>query len=78
MKKTLTEKVVYEPNKKVKLTVSNIPVYDDDGLLIGYDPKVSISVKVGDTKEKLSFADTDELQKFIEDIDVEEPQQSLL
>lgn len=78
MKKRLTEKVVYEPNERVKITVDNKPVHDDAGALLGYDRKVTIAVKAGVADTKLSFADAAEVDNFINDIDVEDPQQSLL
>jgi hypothetical protein len=37
MKKSLTSKTVYVPNRNVKVTVVNKPVFDDNGQKIGYD-----------------------------------------
>ena len=76
MKKKLEEKIVYEPNETVKVTVSNKP--ELDGEVTRYKRKVSIVVDLGYDKDKLSFSSNDEIAKFLENIDVEDPQQSLL
>ncbi|RTL04821.1 hypothetical protein EKK58_09355 [Candidatus Dependentiae bacterium] len=76
MKKKLEEKIVYEPNETVKVTVSNKPELNDE--VTRYKRKVSIVVDLGYDKDKLSFSSDDEIAKFLENIDVEDPQQSLL
>lgn len=78
MKKKLTEKIVYEPNSRVKVTVQNKPEFDEDSGITRYERKVTVAVDCGYSNDKMTFADDDEIAKFLENIDVEDPQQSLL
>lgn len=78
MKKQLTEKTVYEPNKRVKISVTNAPHINEDTGEVTYSAKVSIAVEIGFSKDKLKFADSDDILRFIESIDVEDPQQQLI
>lgn len=70
-------KTVYEQNDRVKVTVTNKPVYVDEALL-GYDPKITIEV-TADYKAgaPFEFKDDDEIIKFVEAIDLEDPQAEL-
>lgn len=76
MKKQLTEKIVYEPNKRVKVTVQNKPRFDDSGAT-SYERKVTVTVDCGISDEKVNFASDEEISKFLENVDVEDPQQSM-
>jgi hypothetical protein len=78
MKKQLTEKIVYQPNSRVKVTVTNKPEFDDESGISRFGRKVTIAVECGYSNEKLTFADDDAIAKFLENIDVEDPQQTLL
>jgi len=78
MKKQLTEKIVYEPNSRVKITVQNKPEFEEDNGIVRYERKVTINVKVGYSNDKLTFASDDDIARFLENIDVEDPQMSLL
>lgn len=78
MKKQLTEKTVYEPNSRVKITVSNKPEVLDDTSTKRYSRKVTIAVDCGYGNDKITFASDDEIAKFLENIDVEDPQLSLV
>lgn len=75
MKKKLTEKVVYEPNSHIKVTVDNKP-FDIDGMT-EYERIVTIKVNAGTDKNKLAFATDDDISKFVEKLDFEDSQQSL-
>lgn len=78
MKKSLTEKVIYKPNLKVTVTVTNKPVFDDDGdVAVGYDRTVSISIKAGFESAKLAFVTDEDIEKFIETVEFGDPQQAL-
>lgn len=78
MKKKLTEKITYEPNHNIKVAVSNVPVYEKENVVIGYNRTVTVTVNCGTDKEKLTFATDEDIQKWIDTIDFEDPQQSLL
>lgn len=78
MKKQLTEKTVYQPNARVKVTVTNKPILTEEGKVDRYDVGVAISYNAGTYKDKLSFGTDDDIARFIENMDVEDPQQSLL
>lgn len=79
MKKQLTEKTVYQPNARVKVTVTNKPILTEEGKVDSYDVSVAISYNAGTYyKDKLSFGTDDDIARFIENIDVEDPQQLLL
>lgn len=77
MKKQLTEKTVYQPNERVKITVNNTPEMADGVMTQRYGRKVTIAVEMGFSRDKISFSTTDDILKFIESIDVEDPQQEL-
>lgn len=79
MKKQLQNKVVYQPNKGVKITVVNKPEYDETvGQIAGYTVDVIIKVVRKLQPQELKFATDDDVADFIGTIDVEDPQQSLL
>lgn len=79
MKKSLTEKVVYKPNEKVQVTVTNKPALDEEGVaVIGYDRTVAITIKAGYESDKLTFSTDEDIEKFIETVDFGDPQQSLV
>lgn len=67
---------VYNPNKKVEVRVTNTPKYEDD-TFVAYDRTVTIKIKVGTDKEKLTFVDDDSIAKFVETVEFEDPQQEL-
>lgn len=77
MKKQLTEKTVYQPNSRVKVIVTNKPVTTEEGKIDRYSVGVTISYDAGSFVEKLAFATDDDIAKFMENIDVEDPQQAL-
>lgn len=77
MKKQLTEKIVYQPNEDVKVTVENKPTYDEDTGRNSYKRKVTITVDLGWKPEKLQFADTNAIEEFVNDINFEDPQSEL-
>lgn len=76
MKKQLTEKIVYEPRKGVKVTINNTPTVHENGDTT-YSRKVTLLVDCGDGDEKLNFPDGDSMGDFFGNVDFEEPQQSL-
>ena len=70
-------KTVYEQNDRVKITVTNKPVYVDEALL-GYEPKVQIEVKCEyKPGQPFEFKNDDAIADFIGEIDVEDPQAEL-
>lgn len=77
MKKKLTEKIVYEPNDRIKVTVENKPVYDE-GKVTGYERTVTFKVKDGFHPDKLSFGTDEDIEEFIKGTNFEDPQQSLV
>lgn len=77
MKKSFKEVTKYTPNKKVTVTVTNTPQLED-GILTGYKRAVSIAINEGEEASKLEFNNDDSLAKYIETVDFEDPQQSLL
>lgn len=76
MKKTSKYVDVYGPNKQVLVRVTNTPKYEDDAF-VDYDRTVTITIKAGRDKEQLKFAEEDSIARFVENIDFEDPQQSL-
>ena len=76
MKKQLTESVKYQPNDKVTVTVANKP-QESDGF-VEYKRTVTIKIDEGWDSEKISFATDEDIAKYIETVDFEDPQQSLL
>lgn len=76
MKKKLTEKIVYELNDDVKVSVENKPT--DIGGAIVFAHRVTITIAAGASKEKLLFSTDEDIQKWVESIDFEDPQTSLL
>lgn len=76
MKKQLTEKIVYEPNDRLKVTVNNKPVYED-GAVVGYDRKMTVAFNAGYKNEKLAFATDSDIEDFVKGLDFEDPQQSM-
>lgn len=77
MKKQFKEVTTYQPNKKVKATVTNTPVYEDE-VVTGYKRSVTITVNEGTDDNKLEFKGEDGLAKYVETVEFEDPQQSLL
>lgn len=76
MKKKLTEKIIYEPNQHVKVAVENKPV-EREGMPTMYNRRVTITIKCGEDRKGLAFGTSEDIGKFIEDIDVEDPQISM-
>lgn len=77
MKKALQSKTVYEPNKSVKVTVINKPVYSEDGQKLGYDSKIIINTTVSKLDE-VTFSSDDEIADFVGAIDFTDPQQQIV
>lgn len=77
MKKQFKETTKYTPNKKVIVIVTNTPQLED-GILTGYKRAVRIAINEGEEAGKLEFKEDDALAKYIETVDFEDPQQSLL
>lgn len=78
MKKQLTSKTVYEPNEKVKVTVTNKPVVDEEtGERLGYNVTVTTKHSVGISDKELKFTDDESISKYLENIDTTDPQTSL-
>lgn len=70
-------KTVYEQNDRVRVIVTNKPVYVDEALL-GYDPTVQIEVKCEyKAGTPFEFKDDDAIADFLGTIDTEDPQQEL-
>lgn len=79
MKKQSKITDVYTPNKSVTVTVNNKREEDLESGSVHYDRTVTIKIKAGKfAKEKLVFDQEDGIAKFIETIDFEDPQTSLL
>lgn len=78
MKKQLTEKTVYQPNSRVKVTVTNKPVLTEEGSVDRYEATVAIAYNAGSYKDRLKFGTDEDIQKFVEGMDIEDPQMSLL
>lgn len=78
MKKQLTEKIVYQPNRRIKVTVTNKPEFDEEAGITRYERKVAITFDCGYSDEKINFADDAEIQNWVEQQDFEDPQLSLL
>lgn len=76
MKKQLTQKTVYEPNKAVKVTVVNKPIYDEVGVQLGYKVDVTLKYTITDTVE-LKFTSDDDIAEFMNNINYDDPQQAL-
>lgn len=78
MKKQLTEKIVYQPNRRIKVTVTNKPEFDEEAGITRYERKVAITFDCGYSDEKIQFTDDAEIQNWVEQQDFEDPQLSLL
>lgn len=78
MKKQLTEKIVYEPNTRVKVTVTNKPEFDEEAGITSYEREVTIKVNCGRSNEKIQFGSDEDIAKWIETVDFEDPQMSLI
>jgi hypothetical protein len=78
MKKQLTEKTVYQPNTRVKVTVQNKPEFDEDTQVTRYERKVTIVVDMGASNDKIMFGTDEDIADFLANVDVEDPQLSLL
>lgn len=72
----LTDK--YKQNKKVQITVVNEPFIPEEGGKTYYKRTVTLKVNAGTSEEQLSFNSADQIAKYFEDLDYEDPQQSLL
>lgn len=77
MKKQLMNKTVYEPNKAVRVTVVNKPIYDEIGQLAGYDADVTVKIKRSYMEKELLFKSDDEIADFMGSVEYDDPQQSL-
>lgn len=78
MKKQLTEKTVYQPNSRVKVVVTNKPEFTEESGIVRYERTVAITVKVGYSDDKLLFGTDEDIAKWIETVDFEDPQLSLI
>lgn len=78
MKKQLTEKIVYQPNRRIKVTVTNKPEFDEEAGITRYERKVAITFDCGYSDEKIMFSDDEAIEKWISEQDFEDPQLSLL
>lgn len=78
MKKQLTEKTIYQPNRAVKVTVQNKPEFDEETGVVRYERKVTIAVSCGYSPEKIAFANDDDIAKWVETVSFEDPQMLLL
>lgn len=76
LRKQLTEKTVYKPNKDVTVTVTNTPVIEDE-VVKEYKRTVSVAIKVDRDANKLEFKDGDALEKFLTEVEYGEAQTSL-
>lgn len=76
MKKALQTKTVYEPNPGVKVTVVNKPTFDESGIKIGYDAKITLNYTQKKLDE-LKFESDDDIADFFGAIDFTDPQQGL-
>lgn len=68
----------YEPNDKVTVTVTNEPFTPEEGGKTYYKSHVTLKVEAKTSDQPLTFKSADEIAKFFEDVDYEDPQQSLL
>lgn len=66
----------YKPNEGVKVTVVNAPK-EVEGKQY-FTRTVTIKVDKGLSDEKLVFSNADEIEKFVNDVDFEDPQQQLV
>lgn len=76
MKKQLKKSTVYQPNKTVKVTVVNKPVFDEVGVSQGFDVDVTLKLKLH-LEDELKFATDEDLASFVNAIDYSDPQQPL-
>lgn len=77
MQKQLKEAVVYEPNKNIRVTVTNQPkVMKETGEVLT-EQILTLKVKNGFHDSKLTFSSSDELAEFFANLDFDEEQQSL-
>lgn len=78
MKKQLTNKTIYVPNRGVKLTVTNKPIFDEErGQIAGYDVDVTVKIKRNLMPQELKFGSDDDIAEFMGGIDFDDPQQEL-
>lgn len=79
MKKSSKITDTYTPNKGVTVTVINKPIEDEDTGTVVYDRTVTVKIKAGRfAPERLVFDEEDSIAKFIEGVEFEDPQQSLV
>lgn len=64
------------PNKKVEVTVTNKKVYEEDDTLM-YQPTVTIKVTLDKAREQFRLNTDDDIAKFVETVDFEDPQTEL-
>lgn len=76
MKQQLKETITYSPNEDVQVTVNNRPITDDNGRTF-FEQSVVVKVKLGWKNEKLAFTGEDDLRAFLDEINIEDPQQVL-
>lgn len=77
MKQQLKETVIYQPNDEVRVTVSNTPVTETKTGRIFFKQSVTFKVERGWEENKLKFGNDDDLRKFLDDINLVDPQQEL-
>ena len=76
LRKQLTEKTVYKPNKDVTVTVTNTPIVEDE-VVKEYKRTLSVSIRVERAPERLEFKDGDALEKYLTNVEYGEAQTSL-
>lgn len=77
MKQQLKETITYKPNEGVQVKVDNKPTVDEKTGQIFYEQTVTAKVVRKWEEEKLSFANSTEIQNFFDMVDWEDPQQEL-
>lgn len=77
MKQQLKETITYKPNDEVLVKVDNKPVVDKKTGQIFYEQTITTKVVRKWQEEKLSFRGEDDIRAFLDDIELEDPQQEL-
>ena len=77
MKQQMKETVVYQPNDEVKVTVNNTPTLDEKTGQYFFKQVITIRVDAGWHDDKLAFSGEADLREFLDNIELEDPQQEL-
>lgn len=78
MRKQLTNKTVYVPNRGVKVTVTNRPIFDEEiGQVAGYDVSVDVKIVRRLAPQELKFGSDDDIAEFMGTVEYDDPQQAL-